>query len=265
MSGKMAGFLGKEAETWIKETRAKSPEWFGLAESVNDYCHTVLHALEPHNDNGQEVLGAILYNRILCAFQATIILQERGMYTDASIQRRGMLEALFVLGAIYQQPDLITTYVKNDIYRRLYAYKNIKKRRQIDRAALSNLITDKEIDKNIEELTKASKGVKYLKVKYLAKAAKLYDLYLTDYSVLSEAAHHVSKDLERSIQLDSSDEIKSLIWGPEPGDPFMILFPSVDQMIMATRIIATIYNLNIEEDLNGYSDKIQSISEAKNK
>lgn len=257
----MAGFLGKEAETHTNETRAKAPEWFNLSEIVNDYCHKILHSIKPHIDNGQEVLGAILYNRVLCALQATIILQERGMFTDASIQRRGMVEAIFVLGAIFQQPGLISTYIKNDIHRRLRIYKNIKERRKINKQALSNLITDEELNKNIDELTKASHGVKELKVKYLSQTAKLYDLYLTDYCILSEAAHHVSKDLERSIQIDSSDEIESLICGPEPGNPFIILFPAIEQMIIATSIIADIFKMSIKKDLEDFSDKIKSIPE----
>jgi hypothetical protein len=255
----MAGFLGKETEAWIKETRDRAPEWFDLAESINVYCHKVLQSIEPHKDNGQEVLGAILFKRILCEFQAVIILQERGMYTDALIQRRGMLEALFVLGAIYQQPDLITDYVKNDIHRRLKIYKNIKERREMGSETLSKLITNEDIDKNIAELTVASKGLRKLHVKDLAEAAGFYDLYLSDYSMLSEAAHHVSKDLERSVSIGSSDDMEYLIWGPEPGDPYIVLFPTVDQMLMATRIVSNIFNLKTDDDLQGFTDKIQTI------
>jgi len=257
----MEGFLEKEVEAWIKETRARAPEWFDLAELVNNYCHKVLLTIKPDNNNSQEILSAILYKRISSAFQAIVILEERGMYTEALIQRRGLLEALFVLGAIYQQPLLIADYVKLDIHRRLKIFKNLKKRRQMNSEILSNLITNKEIDSNIDELTKASKGVKHLTVKGFSKAAKLYDLYLSDYSILSEAVHHVSKDLERSIQIDSSDNIESLIWGPEPGNPFMILCPAIDQMIMATRIISNVFNMSIEEDLNDFVEKLQRTTE----
>ncbi len=257
----MSGFIGKEVSEWIKETRAKAPGWFNLAENVSEFCQSLLLGLQPHQNNGQEVLGAILFKRILCAFQAIIILEERGMYTEASIQRRGMLEALFVLGAIWQQPELITDYVKNDLHRRRDIYKNIKLSSSKNREILSEWLSGEELDKNIEELTELTKGVRYLSVKAFAQAAKLYDLYLTDYSVLSEAAHHVGKDLERSLHVGSSDNIEALVWGPEPNDPFQILYPAIDQMLMATEPISKIFNLDIKDKVEAFGRESSKLGE----
>ncbi len=49
----MEGFLGKEVVAGVKETRARTPEWFDLAELVNNYCHKILLTIKPDNNNSQ--------------------------------------------------------------------------------------------------------------------------------------------------------------------------------------------------------------------
>lgn len=104
------------------------------------------------------------------------------MHTEGLILRRAMLEALFVLGAIWQQPELVRTYVQNDQHRRRDIYKNLKKTSPDSRRGVSAWITDEELDKTIAELSQATKGLTYLSVEQFAQAAKLHDVFLTDYA-----------------------------------------------------------------------------------
>ncbi len=182
------------------------------------------------------------------------------MLTEALTQRRGMLEALFVLGALWQKPEIVEDYINNDILRRRDIYLNIQKSSKKSREAVSNFISEDELNEIIKDLQEKSKNIKYLSVKKYSCEAKLYDLFLTDYSILSEAAHHVTKDLERHIEIDDKDEIKSLIWGPENCKPVEILFPSVDHMLKAIHIVGNIFNLDTEGELSSFSMLVQKYS-----
>jgi hypothetical protein len=117
------------------------------------------------------------------------------------------------------------------------------------------------LDQKIAELTQATKGVRYLSVEQFSQAAKLHDLYLTDYSLLSEAAHHVARDLERQVAVDSYDELSALIWGPEAEPPFKLLFPAIDQMLMAAHVLSKIFVLDINEKLDSFSAQSRRLSE----
>ena len=183
------------------------------------------------------------------------------MHTEGLVLRRAMLEALFVLGAIWQQPNLVRTYVQNDQHRRRDIYKNLRKTSPESRRQASAWITDEELDKTIGDLTQATKGLNYLSVEQFAQAAKLHDIYLTDYCLLSEAAHHVARDLERQVTVGQNDEIESIIWGPERETPFKLIFPAIDKILMATHVISQIFGLDVKEKFEFFSRRSRQQSE----
>ena len=125
------------------------------------FSSDLVPTIQPNINDGQHVLSACLYRRVLSAFEGVLLLAERGMHTEGLILRRAMLEALFVLGAIWQQPDLVRTYVQNDQHRRRDIYKNLRQTSPANRRRVSAWITDEELDKTISELTQATKGVTY--------------------------------------------------------------------------------------------------------
>lgn len=259
----MRPFLGREEATAIKQIRARSPAgWFELADDVAVFCDGLLPTISPSLENGQEVLSAVLYRRVMSAFEAVLLLAERGLHTEGLVVRRAMLEALFVLRAIWQHPDLVRTYVLNDLHRRRDIYKNLLKRSTESRSRVSQWITDDELNRQIKALATETKGVTYLGVEGYAQRAKLHDLYLTDYCILSEAAHHVAKDLERQLHVDSDDNIAAVIWGPEPVPPVKLLFPAIDQMLMATYAVTKLFTLDVKGLLDALSGRCRTLAEA---
>jgi len=256
----LAGFLSSKVEEWIKEVRSRDSGWFSLSESVNEYAHEILLRLEPNTNDPRKILSALLFKRILSAFQAVLILNERGMRTEAMVQRRGMLEGLFVLGALLKKPKIINDYINNDILRRRDVYKKIKKSSKISRKAVSNWITEEELDTKISELEIQSQGIKYLSPERFSRAADLHDLFLTDYSNLSEAAHHATKDLEKHLVIDENEDITSLVWGPEEYEPFNVLYPSVDQMLISIIIIGEMFEIETKTKIDSFSLVSQKLS-----
>lgn len=240
----MRPFLGQEEATAIKQIRARSLGWFELADDVEVFCDGLLPTISLSPENGQEVLSAALYRRVMSAFVAVLLMAERGLHTEGSVVRRAMLEALFVLGAIREQPDLVRTYALNDLYRRKRIYKNLVTRSRDGQSRVSKWITDEELKRQIAALKTATKGLRHMRPKEYAQEAKLDHLYLTDYCILSEAAHHVGKDLERQLLVDSDDNIAAVIWGPEPVPPVKLLRPAIHQMLMATDAVTKLFKLD---------------------
>lgn len=255
----MSRYLGPDPISLIARIRSRAPGWFALAEEVAQFCSDLLPQIKVNTSDGQEVLSSVLFRRTLSTFEAVVLTAERGMHTEGMVLRRSMLEGLFVLGAIWQQPDLVRTYVQNDQHRRRRIYMNLKKTSHESRRNVSAWITDEELDKQIAELTQTTKGIRYLSIEQFSQSAKLHDLYLTDYSLLSETAHHVARDLERQITI-GDDEIESIIWGPEAEPPFKLLFPATDQMLMAAHVISKLFKLDVKEKFDHLSARSRQLS-----
>lgn len=244
----------------IAAIRGRSPGWFVLADSVAIFSDQLIDRIQPMRDDGQQVLCALLFRRLLSAYQAVIILAERGMHTEGLIQRRGMIEALFTLGAMWQQPATVQDYIRNDLHRRRDIYKNLLKASAEMRKTVSASISETELLRQSDELTIQTKGITYLSVEEFSQRAKLHDLYLTDYCILSEASHHVARDIERHVIVNTGGDIEELIWGIESEPPFNLLFPATDQMLIGIHVVDKLFALGIANNIKELSDESKRLS-----
>lgn len=258
----MHRYLGTNPEIEISRVRAREPEWFALAGGVSEYVGEIIGRLNvPHGDK-QKLLAALLFRRVAGAFEAVFLLAERGMYTEGLTSRRALLEALFVLGAIHNQPKLVEAYIAMDTHRRRDIFINIQKLSPKILNALAPELTPQILEVTAKELKEAAKGLKYLKLSDYAQAAKLYDTYLTDYSFLSEAAHHVAKDLERNISLDADGGVDGMYWGPEPELPSGLLLPAIEHTLIAVATVEKIFKLNRTLCVKKFRKQLQSMLES---
>lgn len=239
----MNRYLGPNSNRAIVEVRSREPEWFALADNVAEYAGELISHLQIPHGSQILLLVAVLCRRVAGAFEAVIVLSERGMSTEGMASRRSLMEALFVLGAIVNKPELVDVYLKNDEHRRRGIYKNIQKLNPEIRNSLAPELTAEAIDKALIDLELAAKAVKYMSPKKYAEAAGLEDQYLTDYAFLSEAAHHVAKDLERNIAVNQEGDVDGMYWGPEPDLPSVLLVPAIEHMLMAASATETIFNM----------------------
>ena len=255
----MSTAINRNDPAAIAAIRGRAREWFALADSVALFSDLLIDRIQPKRDDGQQVLCTLLFRRLLSAYQAVIILAERGMHTEGLIQRRGMLEALFALGAMWQQPTTVQDYIRNDLHRRRDIYKNLLKTSAEMRKTISPLMSETELHRRAEELTKQTKGVTYLSVEEFSQRAKLHDLYLTDYCILSEASHHGPRDIERHIIVGADDDIEELIWGFEPEPPFKLLFLATDQMLKGVSVVDRLFALGMASNITQFSVESQRL------
>ena len=230
--------------------------WNKIAEQVVDFGKSTIQNLNIAGDNGQQVLSAILYRRIVYGLEAIRLLAENELFTEARIQRRGILEALFALGALWQQPDTVVDFVNNDVHRRIKLYTNLKKTSAKFRSHHFKNISTNKIDRIINDLRKQKSG-SYLSLESLSQKAGLHDLYLSDYCVLSSTAHHLAKDLERHIAVDENNNILEFVIEDDATSEADILYPSVDQCLMASYAINEIFNLSLNEIINNLSQAVE--------
>jgi hypothetical protein len=260
MDEMMQGFLGDPGARCIPQIRRRAPDWFELAEQVNVYSHELLLKCPPNKESAQQVLASLLFNRVLRGFQAVVLLTERGMFTEARVQRRSVLEALFVLGAIWKQPELVQIYIENDQHRRRDLYQAMQKIGKNARKEFPQLPSEEKIAETLAALSAATKGKRYLGVETLAQAAQLHDTYLIEYTVLSGAAHHTAKDLETGIDSDADGEIRSLSWGPATGSPIALLLPAIDHILKAVFAMGSIFDVAVASDQEKFLDRLHALA-----
>jgi hypothetical protein len=199
--------------------------------------------------NVRELLASLLFQRIAAGFEAVLLLAERGMHTQGLFQRRSMLEALFVLGAIFQRPEFVDRFLAADDDRVLGVYKKMKRLPPDVLKSLEPQVTRSLIEAKITEYQGKTGGRKGPSAADYAKAADLETYYLTDYSFSSEAAHSVAKDLERHIHLDDKRGATGMGWGPEDVPAEDLLMHAVDYALMACSAVEQVFAIGPTAEL----------------
>lgn len=247
MAQNMNRYLGPDPNSSMMQIRARDPIWFEHARDVSICAGDIILRLSVHSGDVRELVSAVLYRRIASAFEAVIVLAERGMYTEGLNQRRSMLEGLFILGALWKKPHLVETYLDDDQHRVLRVLKNVKRTSPMIQEALAPELPLAAIDEKVADLKPSTAGRNATTAAAYAEAAGLLDYYLTDYSFSSEAAHHVAKDLERQIALNEDGSVNGVYWGPEAELPSELLSNAVDYMLMAIVAAEGIFELAVSE------------------
>lgn len=245
----MDRYLGQDPASVIAHLRGRAPDWFGHAEAIAGYASSLLQRLKVHRGNVRELLASLLFQRIAAGFEAVLVLAERGMHTQGLVQRRSMLEALFVLGAIFQKPDFVDRFLAADNARVLGVYKHISRLPPEIQAALEPEITLPLIEAKITEFRGRAGASKGPSAAEYAKAADLETYYLTDYSFSSEAAHSVAKDLERHIHVDEEGDVIGMRWGPEDIPASELLMLAMDYALMACFAVEQLFGIGPAAEL----------------
>jgi hypothetical protein len=245
----MERYLGSNASVVVGQMRARSPDWFRHADTVATYASKVLHQLQVHRGNVRELLASLLFQRVAAGFEVVLLLAERGMHTQGLVQRRSVLEALFVLGAIWQKPEWVERFLASDDQRVLEIYKKIKRLPPEVLATLEPEMSLPFVEAKITEFKAKTGGRKGPQTAEYAKAADLEAYYLTDYSVTSESAHNVAKDLERHIHLDVEGDVVGMWWGPEGAPAQELLLLATQYVLMACFAVESLFGTGPSSEL----------------
>jgi hypothetical protein len=241
-----------------KNMNHNDKKWIALTEDVLTFGINTINSVSVDSNNGLQVLTSILFRRVVFGLEAVSLLVKHKLLTEARLQRRGMLEALFTLGALWKQPQTVSDFINNDIHRMIKLYKNIKYTSKKFKDFHLGGISKVEIEKILINLKNKKTG-QYLSIKSLSQKAELYDLFLSDYAILSESAHHLAKDLERHVSVDKKNNILGFLVEDETTTAKDILFPAIDHTLMALDAISDIFAINISSDINQFSERVNEL------
>ncbi len=243
-----SGYLSVEIDEWIEKHRKKALPWFELCESINKFSHSIMFSIEVHNKYLPELIAASLYVRSMSCFQGVIIMAERGMINEAKSLLRCLLECMFTIVAIHKDENVAMQLVLGDLLQRkdyLKAYKRTKEG-QITHESKPSLEDIERLMQDIENSIQKEKVIKLTK-RDLAEKAGLATIYDTAYKLLSSTIHANVRDLEQYLDLNKSNEVKKILWGPDVSEIDFVLFIAADSMLHILEVISKIFVLSFDE------------------
>lgn len=212
------GFLSPKIQDWINKYRNENSDWFKLAENMNRIGQQQLALLEIPVDNAKSFLIAMLFIRGLSGFQATVILTERGMTTEARTLCRGCFETAFYIGALIKDPEFVNVMLDDDTSRRKRLANGLLDLRShpdsLD-AAHKELL-----EQFVNNLLQSNFKSSTVQIEDAARIAGLIDIYNVFYRSLSnDSAHPSVTALTRHMRVDENESINNeLPWGPNVSD-----------------------------------------------
>jgi hypothetical protein len=113
------GFLGEAIEEWRKKLIPAHQAHFTFAYDVHEFCQRAKFEVKVHNRDGQEIVVASLFFKMLSDYQGAIILLERGMVAQGQALLRCTLEAYFLIKRSVEDDSFHAVWARSDQIDRL--------------------------------------------------------------------------------------------------------------------------------------------------
>ncbi|CAN7387030.1 DUF5677 domain-containing protein [Variovorax sp. LjRoot178] len=228
------GFLSEAARNLRAEAQGLYPDLVALLYAINRLAVDLQHQLEVTPDKSNKVTGAVLYARTLASTQASVLLLEHGMPTQARTVLRSSLETLFPLCAIAKEPSKADELLaSHDADRRTLADRMKQWKDPELRASIP--LSDAELDAILKSPAKATN------IFMLAKFADMEDWYHTLYTILSFAAHAKVSDLDAHSVADADGELAGFQNEPVLAGQATVWLWTIEVQLAAMRAVARIF------------------------
>ena len=235
------GFLSQVVREVRSEVRRMYAPHVELLYSTNRHAVALQHDLNIHPNNLGEAVGAALFARTLASTQASALLLEHGLPSQAQTVLRSALESLFHLAAIAKQPNVAATFIaSHDADRRTVVDRIRRWKDPALRASVDSKISEAELDAMCKGSGKAM-------ILYdLAKLADMEDWYLMHYTLLSFAAHTKVSDLDRHVVLGANGEATEFQNEPDTSRQEAVWAWATEVQLAAMRSVSLVFSLNCQ-------------------
>jgi hypothetical protein len=184
------GFFSDEAQSISAGIRTEYKQLFFYLAEVNEQAHKYLAKLEVHSQDLKQLLTAALLARALTAYQALVLLAERGFASEVRVTCRSLLEAKFKLGFLADDPAAPNLILAKHEEERA---KRLQKMKKGDLPVHKDLI-DQDWDTLIAEAQARRKNLVGTKselptIYQVAKKCGFGTDYYGPYSYFSDATH----------------------------------------------------------------------------
>ncbi|MFC3652829.1 DUF5677 domain-containing protein [Dyella humi] len=209
---------------------------------INDHALSIQRRVVVAPEDMQGLVVATFFSRTINSIQASVILIERGLSSQAKVVLRAAMESLFGLRACLDG-EFCERLVATDAVKRKKHFRKAEQLVQrgvipdVDGVLTKDTLAQIEADiaeTNARDLTTAD----------IAKAAGLHDWYLGVYAMFSASVHTTVRDLTEYILVDGNGEIAALT-----NDPYLkacagLLICAIEQMLMASTAAAAYFGFD---------------------
>lgn len=253
------GFIGKEINAWINETRKNHHALFEIAEKINRECYSAIDDVTIDTNNLRKTLVACLFARCMELFQGVYILVSHGMSPSSNIILRALIEAVFVLCAIIKNDKALEAYVlageheRLKITRKLLADKNSP-------LSVEELDTLKKVECELALQIKQLAAKRHSTEEY-AKKADLHSWYLTAYAKTSWAVHTTIRDMDQYLVFDKKEKLRSIRFIPTDEQSETVLATSCDILLISFKEFLNLFGKDTSI-YNNYAEQLEEIMRA---
>ena len=250
-------FLAPEHEEIVAHIQEAHRPLFDFVHRLTVLAHEVLIDAKVNRSDLQQLLLASLEHKALTAFQAIVILVERGLSSEARIVLRTLLEVTFRIVAIAKDKDVGIAYVLEDqVHRKKFIDKHKKLSDEVRNEASDAIRDDLQstIAQNIKD-----KDIKELKTSWFAQNAGMMDFYNSAYAVLSGSVHVNVRSLESALQLDEDENIIGLSYGPSDEDLEIHIVTACEALILSLLAVHSIVDKTFDKQLNSFYEELKSL------
>ena len=197
------GFFSDEAIRKGELIKQEHKQLFFYLAEVNEQAHRYLGLWRVSSTYVKQLFSAALFARALTAYQALILLTQRGYASEARATCRNILEAKFKLAYLFKEPEAAVLLIAKGEKKRADRLRNMKSGALPVPPELANQDWDSIIKKAEEHLKDAKGSKRKLPSMWdIAKKCGLQMDYLGHYSLFSEATHTGHIELETYLKFN---------------------------------------------------------------
>ena len=236
MSQAADGFLAEPLDHIRAQVREKYAGWRKLLIRVNRLAVANQHAIVIHTDSNVERYAAVLFARTLATTQASALLLDVGLVSQARVLLRSALETLFALAAIAKDAGVVEKLVEGHAAEQ----KRMARSVQLWQHAELKKIADAEAASGRLQSFLDSPATA-LSTFDLAQKGGLEDWYRTVYMVFSWPVHGAAADLNRHVVMGEDGDVAEFRNEPEIDGQESSWMCAIEILLKAIAALATIF------------------------
>lgn len=255
MSIDQDGFLSSPEIDQVRQQYCNEyPEIFGHVKAMNQLAQSIMPSISALPRTIKNLFASAYYIRGLQNLQASVLMAERGLFTESYTLTRSGLETVFYLGASTRGKDFANEVGRDHVQRtRIMGRDHIAGLKAMDPNADIG-----ELEEAVEKMLMQGVDPAALQILAVARKAELEPLYQTLYRQFSNGyAHPTLASLGVIWDPDEEGVPRGVLWGPHRGRK--------DEIVFALVMVVAIYKQLIFEWLREYKtsgglDQLDSIS-----
>lgn len=252
------GFGGQEGKNIVDKIRKNYKEYFLLVDQISEFTYGIVSTIHVNPNDLQDSLIHSLLAKIIHSFNSVIILAQYGLESDCNTLSRSLLETLFIFQAVYKDKNLAFQYILSEKAQQLKAANVI-----LNDANISKYFNEKQIDnikKEKESLEQEinNKRIKSFSSEEWSKKADLHDAYVA-YRVFSKDVHSEPVSLERFLNLDDNNKLKSIKLGPSVNKIKRNLCTAAGIILGVIETICEFKKINKAKEINIFKEKLKAL------